>query len=192
MSVALYLGEPRCGKTTLMRSHVYGSRAGVRAFFIVEHRPGDWDGAPFTVAQLRAAESIPRFCRFPGADPREVAQLAIDVGDVVLVDDEADGLFRSGKWHENPLLQILKRGEGGIPNAAGDNCAVHALLATHRPANLPADVVSLSQRIYIGRLRSFVDAERVYREGWLPDATSALAAQRLLSSRAVGAFTTWP
>jgi hypothetical protein len=79
-----------------------------------------------------------------------------------------------------------------MPNVAGEVCTVSAMLATHRPSNLPGDVTSLMTRVYVGRLQSFADADRVYREGWLPEARSPREARELLNARRPGEFTMWP
>ena len=66
------------------------------------------------------------------------------------------------------------------------------MLATHRPGNLPSDVVGLFGKVYVGRLQSYNDADRVYREGWLPGVSSPVEARAALEARAVGEFTEWP
>lgn len=185
----LYLGAVGSGKTSLMKDHVRRSTSpDVVSFFIIDHA-GEWrdSGAPFPSARaLRDAERIPRFCVFPATKQHEVAQLAIDVGSCVYVDDECDGAF-DAKWKTNPIREILKRGRH-LPNALGEIHEVGAMLATHRPANLPTDVTSLMRRVYIGRLQGFVDADRVWREGWIPEAQSVREVQRILGERGAGEF----
>jgi hypothetical protein len=118
-----------------------------------------------------------------------VARLAIAVGWSVYVDDEVDGALDD--WKESPLREIVKRGRH-LRNRAGRVTPVSALIATHRPANLPTDVVGMFDRVYVGRLQGFNDAERVFREGWLPEAQSAAAARASLETRRPGEFTLWP
>lgn len=188
--VVLYLGAPGCGKTTLMRRHVYDGGADVRAFLIVDH-DGTWDGKEWSSPdELLASDTIPRFNVFRGSPGAAVARAAIALGDCVLVDDEIDGQLGDEKWKGSPLREIAKRGRH-LPNATGEICTASALVATHRPANLHPDLRGLAARIYLGRLTAYSDAEACYREGWVPDARSALDAQRILAARGHD-FTTWP
>lgn len=174
-----------------MRSHVYHSRADVRAFLIVDH-DGTWDGKAWSSPEeLRDAEEIPRFNVFRGSAAGDVARLAIALGDCVLVDDEVDGQVGDMKWKGSPLREIAKRGRH-LPNAAGEICSASALVATHRPANLHPDLRGLCSRVYLGKLTAYADAEACYREGWVADARSPLDAQRILAARGPGDFTTWP
>ena len=182
MPVTLYLGEPQCGKTTLMRDHVtalaqscpeivvlivnHGEKPGrpswrdIPVDHRVYHSTGEWWAEPSRVAIFEGVSGI------------EVAQLAIDVGWSFYVDDEADGIVSDGAWGrseaaaENPLRDIVKRG-AHLANRAGEITEVHAFLATHRPANLPTDVSGLYTNVYIGRFQGWIDAERIRKEGWI-------------------------
>ena len=198
MSVVLYLGAPRCGKSTLLRRHVYGSRnPAVRAFLILD-RDGraTWDGPTFrTVKELRERELLPRFAVFRGPRGAEVAQLAIDLGDAVFVDEEAHRTLAEGYGPErserpaHPLWRIAHEGSH-LNDARGDPCAVVALLASHRPANLPADLVACAERVYLGRTTLWADVERCYREGWVEGARSPREAARILGELRPGEFLT--
>lgn len=192
--IGLYLGAPRCGKSTLLRRHVYTTRQDVLAFLIMDRDGrGTWDGPVFrTVEELRRRPTIPRFCVFRGPTGAEVAQLAIDLG-AVYVDEEAHRVFAEGYGPErpgksaHPLYRIAHEG-AHLENAAGDVCEVGALLATHRTANVPADLVACADVVYLGRTVLFSDAERAYREGWIPDATSPRTARDILQRLRPGEF----
>jgi hypothetical protein len=202
VSVFAYFGAPRCGKSTLMRRHVYELKHDVRAFLIMD-RDGKWEGRVFRSAdELRRSPTLPRWCVFRGCSGVEVAELAIDLGDCFFVDDEVHRTIAERPWKAwdrsqdpkkrgHPLYAILHEGSH-LTGLDGDEHQVHALLATHRPAGLPGDFCAMMTGAYIGRLQSFADAERVYREGWIRDATSPREARRILESRPVGEFSYWP
>ena len=198
MPVTLYLGAPACGKTTLMRSHV---AALIEAhpdlvFLIVNHgeRPDrpTWRDLPCdyqvyrTVADWWRAPS--RVAIFEGEDPVAVAQLAIDAGWSVYADDECDGILQES-WKTSPLREIVKRGRH-LPNRANDVTEVYALLATHRPVNLPTDISGLFDSVYVGRLYAYNDAERVRREGWI-NGRNVEDAQATLNALTPGQFHLW-
>lgn len=202
MSVAAIFGKPRSGKSTLLRRFVYESKAPVRAFLIIDRDGmGTWDGPVFTsIRAARAAELVPRFMVFRGVPGWEVAELAIDLGDCVVVDEEVHRTIAERPWKPwdrrhrdkgHPLYAILHEG-AHLDNARGESCQVDALIATHRPANLPTDLPALCDSVYLGPLVAYTDAERVFREGWLPEATSARQAAEILRARRVGEFTRWP
>jgi hypothetical protein len=86
---------------------------------------------------------------------------------------------------------VVKEGRH-LKNRAAEVTPVSAMLATHRPSNLPPDVLGTFTRVYLGRLQGFADAERVYREGWLPGARNVLAVRAELETRQPGEFSTWP
>lgn len=188
----LYLGGVGTGKTTLMKDHVRRSPAPDVSFLIIDHA-GEWrdSGRPFaSVAEFRDSPTVPRFSVFPSKLQLAVAQLCIDLGDAVYVDDECESAFDDTTWKENPLREILKRGRH-LTNARGEVCEVGAMLASHRPANLPTDITALMRAVYIGRMTGYLDAERIYREGWVPEAESARDVARILRARGPGEFTLW-
>jgi hypothetical protein len=47
-------------------------------------------------------------------------------------------------------------------------------------------------RVYIGRLQSYLDADRVYREGWLAGTRTVIETRTALESKAPGDFSVWP
>jgi hypothetical protein len=192
MPATLYLGVPKSGKTTVMQAHVQALAAGRNPpiFLVVDHDdswgklqapiyhdPAEWWRHPVPVAIFRAV---------PGP---EIARLAIAIGWSTYVDDEID-LSLAG-WNTNPIREIVKRGRH-LRNRAGKITAVSAMLATHRPSNLPSDVIGTFDRVYIGRLQSFTDAERVFREGWIKGTLSAIETRTALERRMPGEFSVWP
>lgn len=103
---------------------------------------------------------------FEGVPGVEVAQLAVDLGWTIYVDDECDDIVRDGSWTANPLREIIKRGRH-LANRAGHVTEVHAWVATQRVAGLPTDLSGLYDRVYVGRLNAYNDAKRVRDEGWV-------------------------
>lgn len=193
MPATLYLGTTGTGKSYLMRAHVAAIAGDKEApfFFVVDHDNswGDLQGAVIYNATADWWANPAPLAIFRGVLGQEVAQLAIDVGWAIYVDDEVDAALEN--WKESPLREILKRGRH-IKNRAGQITAVTMMIATHRPSNLPADALGLFDRVYVGRLQSFRDAERVHQEGWIPSTTSAVEAREILERREPGEFTVWP
>lgn len=187
MPSTLYLGRTGSGKTTLMREHITGLIASAPdlVLCVVNHgeRPGhpswrDLPGARIYHTPEEFWREPSRVALFEGVPGREVAQLAIDVGWSAYVDDECDDVVADG-WKDSPLREIVKRGRH-LPNRAGEITNVECFLATHRPANLPTDVVGMFSRVYIGRLDSFNDCERVRLEAWIAEARNAADVQARL------------
>jgi hypothetical protein len=119
-----------------------------------------------------------RVAVFQGVPGRQVADLAVKVGWSLYVDDECDDVVRDS-WLDSSLREIVKRGRH-LTNAAGEVTHVQALLATHRPANLPTDCVGVFDRAYLGRLDSANDCERIRREAWIPSARTLMDVQAAL------------
>lgn len=187
MPATIYLSRTGGGKTFLMRGHV---AALIEAHpdsvvLICDHgeRPGyaSWRDMP-NARIFRSVEewwySPARVAIFQGVPGRDVAQLAIDVGWSIYVDDECDDVVSDG-WKDSPLREIVKRGRH-LANRAGEVTHVQALLATHRPANLPTDCVGMFDRVYIGRLESWNDCDRIHREAWIPSARNPADVQAAL------------
>lgn len=201
MAVHLYLGKPGSGKSTLLRRHVYEPRHDVRAFLILDRDgKGTWMGPTFrNAAELRQRADLPRWCVFRGASGAEVAELAIAIGDCVYVDEEVHRTIAERPWRPwdparrtgHPLFAILHEGRH-MENQRGEVGSVSAMIATHRPANLPADLPALCDSVYLGQLPGYADADRCYREGWVPAADGPRRAREILSARAVGEFSRWP
>lgn len=193
-STILYLGEPGTGKSYLMRDHVERMAEDPELVFLIVDHDDSWaeqfPETPIFDSPAAWWANPARVAIFRGVPGGQVAQLAIDIGWAVYVDDECDAAI-SESWKTNPIREIVKRGRH-LRNRAGQVTGVTAMLATHRPANLPTDVIGLFERVYIGRLRSFNDAERVYREGWIREAKSAIDCRQRLEAHAVGEFTVWP
>lgn len=187
MPASLYLGRTGSGKTSLMRSHVADLIAAnpETVILIVDH--GEVPGKPSwrDLAGVRIYRSPgewwhdpARVAMFQGVPGRDVADLAVRVGWSIYVDDECDDVVRDG-WVDSPLREIVKRGRH-LTNAAGEVTHVQALLATHRPANLPTDCIGVFDRVYLGRLDSFNDCDRIRLEAWIPECRNALAVQERL------------
>ena len=200
MPATLYLSKTGGGKTTLMRSHVSDlvTSSPDLVFLIVDHgevagKPA-WKDLPCGKRIFRSVGEwwhMPsRVALFQGVSGDEVAQLAIDCGWSVYVDDEADGVVGEGKWKENPLREIVKRGRH-IANRAGEITEVHAMLATHRPANLPTDVGGTFDRVYVGPMVAYNEADRVRREGWV-NGRNVAETLATLQGLQPGEFLSWP
>lgn len=197
MAVHLYIAKPRAGKSTLIREHVYGVRHDVRAFLIMDRDgKGTWPGPVFrSVLELRASPTLPRWCVFRGPSGADVAELAIAIGDTVIVDEEVHRTIAERPWKPwdpgkrtgHPLYAVLHEG-AHLENQRGEVCAVSALIATHRPANLPADLPALCDSVYLGCLPGYADADRCYREGWVPEADGPRRAREILAARRPGEF----
>ncbi len=198
-NATLYLGAVACGKTTLIKSHLESIRresvreADPPLIFVYDHT-GEWD-----LTGSRVYTTTDEWWREPalcsvfrgGSGPRDVAQLAIDTGWSLYIDDEVDQICHDGKWIGNPLREIIRRGRH-IPNRAGVMCEVGALVATQRPAGIPGDLTGLFERVYVGRLTSAADVERVRREGWITGADSFADVAAALRERQTGEFSVWP
>jgi len=187
-STTIYLGMPACGKSTIMRAHVEALAQAPDApfFFVVDHDVSWQFGQVYHSIEEWWASPSP-LAVFRGVPALAVAQLAIDVGWAVFVDDEVDGALEG--WKESPLREIVKRGRH-LRNRAGRVTQVSAMIATHRPSNLPTDVVGLFDRAYIGKLMSAADAERIYREGWMVGDIYSI--RDALAAKQPGEFTVWP
>jgi hypothetical protein len=193
--VSLYLGGPACGKSTLLRKHIYQSKIPNVTFLIMDRDLREtWAGPVFhSVKEVRSRPTLPRYCVFAGPSGADVAQLAIEIGNAIYVDEEVHNTFSEGygpaTLHKpaHPLFKIAHEGRH-LVNGRGESCEVAAMLATHRTANLPADLTACSGTVYLGRTSLFRDAERAYREGWVAQATSPREAREILSRLRVGDF----
>lgn len=199
MAVFCYIGAPLCGKSTLLRRHVYEHPHDPATRFLIVDRDcdGSWLGPVFTSADAwRRLAYIPQFSVFRGVPSWRVAELAIDLGDAVYVDEEAHNAVAERPWRPwnrlegrggHPLFAIVHEGRH-LADLSGNPRAVSAMLATHRPQNLPTDLTGCCTGVYVGRLPGFAEAERCYQEGWIPEAEGPRAARRILAARQVGEF----
>lgn len=191
MPSTLYTGKPGSGKSTLLRTHVTElvQTPNAPVVLIVNH--GEKAGEPSwrDVPGARVYRSVQEWWHdpshvavFEGVPGVEVAALAIAVGWSIYVDDECDDIVRDGRWTDNPLREIIKRGRH-LANRAGEVTEVHAWLATQRVAGLPGDLQGLFDRVYVGRLDGWNDADRVRAEGWVTGRTveDVLARLRVLA-----------
>jgi hypothetical protein len=187
MPASLYLGRTGSGKTYLLRSHVADLAAENPDSVILVCDHGEVAGKPSwrDLQGARVYHSIRdwwhepcRLALFQGVPGRDVADLAVKVGWTIYVDDECDDVVSDG-WKDSPLREIVKRGRH-LTNVAGEVTHVQALLATHRPANLPTDCTGIFDRVYIGRLDAMNDCDRIAGEAWIPDCRNLAAVQTKL------------
>lgn len=89
---------------------------------------------------------------FRNVEPWAIANLVVDLGDSVYVDDELDLTARAKGWLQSPLRKIVHQGRH-LKNREGDICMVHILGACRRPQNLHTDVSTLADAVYIFRVQ---------------------------------------
>lgn len=199
--LALYIGDQGCGKSTLLRKHVYDADQDVRCFLIMDRdRLGLWPGTIATVSGFGARSlPLPRFLVFQRDRGIDVARLAIGLGDCIFVDEECHRTIAEHPWRSSshpagghPLYDIVHEGRH-LDNAINQTSFVGAWCATHRANNVPRDARSLANRVYLGRAKSYAEAETIYREGWLGgEIRSPLDARRELEGRPDGFFSVYP
>lgn len=187
----LWLGVEGSGKTQGMQDHVAADVSG-NCFFVRDFRndwaatnaygqpnprwrgavPRMWSAPPPPVTdELRRGLEVARheggIVRFPHPwTPRQVAQLALDVGDVVLVDDEIDELATYTEWEDNPVREIIHRGRG-TPDANGVIREVHLLGAARRAQNIHIDLASLATSVCVFHPQGKRTIGRCLDEEWL-------------------------
>lgn len=103
-------------------------------------------GRVFTsVDEWRSAAAVPALSVFRGVEPAELAQLAIDVGDVVLVLDELDMATGGNKsW---------PRGSDSVRRIVhyGRHLRVTLLGGFRRTQNIPEDALSQADHVFLFR-----------------------------------------
>ncbi len=189
MSFRLWIGVEGSGKSQAMQDYVAADTS--NCFFVRDFR-NDWAAldrygqpnprwrgavprmwsAPYPLTEeLRKGLEVARheggIVRFPYPwKPREVAQLALDVGDVVLVDDEIDELATYTEWEDNPVREIVHRGRG-TPDSGGVIREVHLLGAARRAQNIHIDLCSLATSVCMFHLQGKRTMARCLEEEWL-------------------------
>lgn len=190
MAFKFWLGVEGSGKTQGMMDYVAADAE--NCFFVCDGRgewgPHDrygnpnprWRGAvprmwcapppPLTDELRRGLEAARHqggIVRFPWPwTGREVAQLAIDVGDVVLVDDEIDETATYVDWEENPIRDIIHRGRH-VADDAGAIREVHLLGAARRAQNIHIDLTQLASAVCMFHLQGKRTLSRCLEEEWL-------------------------
>jgi len=99
-------------------------------------------------------------------EPRQVAELARQVGDVTYADDEIDLLATYTDWLNNPLRDFCHRGRH-LPDVEGIARKVNIFGAARRPQNLHTDVTALADEVLIFRVQGEGTLKRLVREGML-------------------------
>lgn len=157
------------GKTTALHDYIR-AHPGHR-FFVCDHA-GEWGSSsamwrgqpPAVLVHVTGNlpdELGPGVYVFRDREPLEVAQLAIDVGDVSFVDDELDFCAQQGGWSQNPLRLVVHRGRH-LANKAGRICEVHLLGACRRPQNLASDITQIAEQVFIFRCQGELTLRRLY------------------------------
>lgn len=137
--------------------------AGITSLPVATDRPWFGDAPPPGPDALRWAESLPTTGVFRFGYPwtgLEVAQLAVDVGNVTIVDDEIDFMALHAGWNNNPLREVCHRGRH-LPNRHGVMGEVHVLGAMRRPQNCHIDLTTLADFVWMFRTRGFRTLQRL-------------------------------
>ena len=179
MAVVLFYGVPGAGKTLAL--HDYLRTHPDHRFFVVD-RAGEfdrgawhWRGQPpaqlYVIGRRPAAEladALPSsgVFVFRGWEAWAVAQLVIDLGDAVFVDDELDFAAQQVDWLRNPLRAICHQGRHQ-KNARGEVCANHILGACRRPQNLAADLTQVAEQVFIFRMQGDLTLNRLERDSMI-------------------------
>jgi hypothetical protein len=193
MSVRLYLGVPGSGKTQGILDFILADFSNLfltvdRALdYAAKDKWGNpnprWRGAPprlwtapspsfpraqllHALAEARELGGLVRF-GYPW-EALEVAQVAAELGDCVLVDDELDFTATYRAWETNPIRAVIHRGRH-LPDAHGVIREVHLLGACRRPQSLHIDVPTLADEVSLYKLQGEETIARCIREGWLTD-----------------------
>lgn len=179
--IILAYGVPGSGKTTLLHdmvrlqqgSHLFyisdvtaewGSDAAhwrgqvPSQLRVIYREDGGGDGDMEQLRELTSGVVV-----FRDYEPAEVAQFAVDRGNVTFVDDEIDMSGRRGGWDSSPLRDIVHRGRH-LRNADGEHLQVNILGACRRPANLHTDLSELANEVFLFRLQGKNTIERLWAD----------------------------
>ena len=169
----LIYGLPGMGKTTFM--HDYIRRYPDQRYFVVDHAEEwtpeavHWRGKPPELTIINGKGEIPDdfpdtgvfvFREMEGVD---VAQLVIDVGHSVYVDDEIDLVAGREGWNDNPIRALVHQGRH-IRNADGDITECHILGACRRPQSLHGDLSGQADHVFIFRVIGHRTLERMRQD----------------------------
>lgn len=144
------------------------------------------EGPPLAVVE-ELVEGGPGVYLFrPPWSGRRVAQLAIDVGNAVYVDDEIDKAAQQSGWPTNPLRQIVHEGRH-LTNAFGDVLEAHILAGMRRPQSVAPDITAMSDSAYLFRVGGDLTLRRFQADAWIgADDWERVSSQPNLS------YTLWP
>lgn len=166
--IVLVYGLPGTGKSILLHEMVK-VYARTHLLFVKDHalewgpKASHWRGRPpenlRLVHDIREIQDTPPeelpptgVFVFQQADAAEVAQLVVDKGDAVYVDDEIDFIARRAGWEDSPLRTVVHKGRHAM-NENGWPTEVHLLGACRRPQFLHTDLTEIAQEVYVFRVR---------------------------------------
>lgn len=197
MTTKLFIGVPGTGKTQAMMNFVQAQAN--EALFLVVDRQAEWTP---TVDNQRWAGKPPKSMIVPGGytfeqieemaneletgmlvfqypwEGLQVAKIAVDLGNIVYVDDEIDLVAKYKDWDLNPLQGIVHRGRH-LPNIYGEICENHILGACRRFQNLHQDITSLAAEIMVFRCRGKRTIGRLVEDGVLENEAEITAIRTL-------------
>lgn len=198
MSVILVYGVPGSGKSVLLHSLV-ASQAHEQRFFVIDHAEewGEdaehWLGrVPRPVTVFEQGSKLPDewpdtgVFVFRGWEPGDIANIALELGWTVFVDDEIDTTGGKKDWQVNPLREFVHRGRH-ITNKNGEICEVHLMGACRRPQSLHTDLSSLADQIYVFRVNGHLTLQRLRMDSTIED--EAWDSVRMLGR---GSYLHWP
>lgn len=175
----LIYGLPGYGKTTYL--HDYIRQNPKHRYFVVDHADewgpdaGHWRGNPPEIYVIEGPKQVPDEFDFEGVyvfrqfEGTDVAQLCIDVGHSVYVDDEIDLIAgKSGGWDENPIRALVHRGRH-VPNAQGEITECHLLGACRRPQSLHTDLSEQADSVRIFRVQGKRTLDRLRADSHIED-----------------------
>lgn len=167
MAIILCYGVPGAGKSLLLHDLIK-AQSHERRFFVVEHSDEwgpdslHWRGnPPANLVMLGPGDKFPGdpgefeetgVYVWQGMDGLDVATIAVNVGNVVFVDDELDLIARTQGWRESPLRKMVHTGRH-LPNVKGEICEAHIMGACRRPQNLVTDLTDLADQVYVFRVQ---------------------------------------
>lgn len=151
--VVAVIGKKGSGKTALLRKLTYRVHASRPTPLIFWHDPNEQirDAGARVFQSVAAARSyierhqaVPSLSLFRGrgVDVDELAQLALDVRDVVLVIDELDRACTAKKWKSPHVERIVHEGRHERVSLFG---------SFRRTANVHEDIVSQADYVFIFR-----------------------------------------
>jgi hypothetical protein len=187
--VVMAFGVPGSGKSTLLHD-IVRAQSDTHVFLVSDHEDAwsnpdsaHWRGnPPKNISVLRSTEGFPLdeppepglyVFKASVVDPREVAQLCLDVTyDVVFVDDEIDGSGRKGEFDDSPLRTVLNEGRH-IEHFDEDTDEsiihrVHVYGACRRPQKLHNDF-ELATQVYCFRLQGARTLQRLRDDAYIED-----------------------